>query len=252
MALEPHSAIGKLVLCQVCALRALPDLFRTDIAVLALLNYIVMSTKLPMADLTLDAWDRNLGFDWISYANFVTGHRWISFILYVAYNGLMPSLAVVAMTDIATGKYKQANEFIGLVIATGIFCIVVSGLFPSYGAMKFYNIALLNKDYLGGISGQIISQLDLVRGSLPMALDTSQMTGLSEFPSYHTVIGMLVAYGSRGSIYRFIPGLIFSTLLIAATPFYGAHYITDVISGAIVAVCFIAAGRRLQSRMDVA
>jgi PAP2 superfamily len=225
--------------------------FATTSLCLALLNYIVMSSNFPMPDVTLDAWDRSIGFDWKAYANFITTHHLIDSILSIAYKGLMPSLAIVAITDIATGKYRQANEFIGLVIATGVFCILVSGFFPSYGAMKFYHVAMLNKDYLPDVSGQIISQLDLVRGVLPMDLDTSQMTGLSEFPSYHTVIGILVAYGSRSSVYRLVPGLIFSCLLITATPFYGSHYVSDVIAGAVVAVCFIAAGRWLQGKMAI-
>ena len=71
--------------------------------------------------------------------------------------------------------------------------------------------------------------------------------GIISFPSYHTVLGVVLAYAARGRKW-FIPSLVLNLLLIAAVMTEGAHYGVDLLSGLAVAFVSIAATRWLLAR----
>src|SRR5208282_1584611 len=68
----------------------------------------------------------------------------------------------------------------------------------------------------------------------------SDMTGIVTFPSFHTVLAVLLVYVHRPPLRTFIPIAILNVLMLIAIPFAGHHYLVDVIAGVAVAFVSIA------------
>jgi membrane-associated phospholipid phosphatase len=71
---------------------------------------------------------------------------------------------------------------------------------------------------------------------------TSTDGGLIAFPSFHVIWAILLVNACRAKKIFFYPILCFNIILIIATVFLGWHYVTDVISGVILALLGIAFG----------
>ena len=81
-------------------------------------------------------------------------------------------------------------------------------------------------------------------------LDLNNLPGLVTFPSFHTAMGIIAIYCSRGTPWLFWPSLIINILMISSTPLFGSHYLIDVIAGAVVAlgtILFIRRPRDVQA-----
>src|SRR5262249_46307597 len=85
-----------------------------------------------------------------------------------------------------------------------------------------------------------VDALSQVRGHATVMLDPEQMPGLVSFPSFHTAAGLIIA----ACLWRtslFWPAVVFSALMIAATPVLGGHYFVDLLSGAAVTLAVLSA-----------
>jgi membrane-associated phospholipid phosphatase len=81
-------------------------------------------------------------------------------------------------------------------------------------------------------------------------LTLDQLPGLTTFPSFHTAMGIICTWCSRGSIGLFPLMLIINGLMIASTPILGSHYLADVIGGALLAIAAIYLLRSIETTCD--
>ncbi len=58
------------------------------------------------------------------------------------------------------------------------------------------------------------------------------------FPSYHSVMAVLLAYAARGTFLSFL-SLVLNALMLVSVPTEGGHYLTDAIAGIAIAVSSI-------------
>jgi membrane-associated phospholipid phosphatase len=79
-----------------------------------------------------------------------------------------------------------------------------------------------------------------LRGGGPLSFDLSQLQGLISFPSYHTVLAVLLTYAHRRSL-LLIPIALVNGIMLFSIPTVGQHYLVDIIAGAAVAVLAISA-----------
>jgi hypothetical protein len=75
----------------------------------------------------------------------------------------------------------------------------------------------------------------------------AETNGIISFPSYHTVLGVLLANMARGRKF-FLPVFLLNLLLIMATLSEGAHFGVDTLSGFAVAFISLAATQFLLGR----
>jgi len=73
--------------------------------------------------------------------------------------------------------------------------------------------------------------------------------GLVSFPSFHTILALLLIYVTREIRLLSIFVTIWGLGVVATTPFDGAHYISDVIGGFVVLMATIAAMQRLEPHL---
>jgi membrane-associated phospholipid phosphatase len=95
-------------------------------------------------------------------------------------------------------------------------------------------------------------ELDLleIRAGRGFVLHNSNGSGLTAFPSYHCVAGLLFLWAVWPMRRLRIPAAIAALLLIAATPIFGGHYIADLCGGLLVAVLSTVAAHWLEKVWD--
>ena len=217
----------------------MPAYLMPTMSALAVFGYLVMANNAPLADAQLAEWDKMLGLNWFAYVDFVNQHLWLNWAMFHAYKYMIQALLIIIAAAIVEGHPDRAAELIALTFATALTTLAIGSHFPSISAMAFLADDNIRAMFPGEMSSITTQELYEVRGSIPKLIDPTHTEGITQFPSFHTICGILTVYGARGAWWRFWPACIFSTLLIAATPIYGCHYFVDLIAGAAVAGSFI-------------
>lgn len=203
------------------------------------LNHLLMTLRFPMADADLLRWDQRLGFDWLSYARAVASQRALSQVLDFAYSRLSnDGLAWILTIAILLNRQLRALEISFLLIATSLVCILMSAAFPAKAA--FATLADADIRALVPNGGDYhLTQFLALRSKDAVLLQSGQLAGLSTFPSFHTVLAVLIMWCSRGAVVPHAVAIVSGLAILAGIPIYGGHYFIDVVAGAALAVAFI-------------
>jgi membrane-associated phospholipid phosphatase len=148
-------------------------------------------------------------------------------VLWLAYMSLFPQILIsifwFSLTDADSYNYELLlNNIISLLVTTAIF-----SMFPALGVQTPGREVELHT-------------LIVLRDGNPSAFDLSHLQGLISFPSYHTVLAVLLTHAHRRSK-LLIPIAAINGVMLLSIPPFGGHYLTDMIGGAIVALLAIAA-----------
>jgi PAP2 superfamily len=178
-------------------------------------------------DATLAAIDAALGFDWTGWYHFLAPHVELRFVLWLAYLSLFPQILIsifwFSCRDLDYYNYELLlNNIVSLLITTAIFL-----LFPAIGHRE------------PGRELEVQVLLALREGG-PLSFDLSQLQGLISFPSYHTVLAVLLTYAHRRSR-LLVPIALVNGIMLFSIPSYGGHYLIDIFAGAVVALLAISA-----------
>lgn len=218
---------------------------------LAVFNHVVMAygSSVPMVDDLLTSWDRALGFDWLGLGRAISSVPLANLTMDQIYQFMLPALIMVGLHAIIVGRSDRAAELLALVITSAIFTVSLAYFFPAVGAMDHLAGASFKALFSKDTGDSFVPQLLEIRSGVPVLLDPLHLAGISQFPSFHCVCGVLTIYGSRSAWSSQVIATIFGMLLIAATPTFGGHYLVDLIAGATVAISFILIGQKIQKKM---
>ncbi len=78
-----------------------------------------------------------------------------------------------------------------------------------------------------------VEPLIAMRSANSLMLTHANLTGITALPSYHVTLGALCVYACRGRWWMWGPMAAYVALMIASTPIFGGHYLTDIISGLV-------------------
>jgi membrane-associated phospholipid phosphatase len=114
--------------------------------------------------------------------------------------------------------------------------LIISAFVPAIGTYYGLNLSpterfpLINSAYYTAQLHDIVALRD---GSL-RHLELFKLTGIISFPSFHAASAFLYVWALwRVRGFRWVT-IAINTLMIAATPVIGAHYIIDIVGGAVV------------------
>lgn len=211
-----------------------------------LFSHLMMSLGWPLTDARLNDWDVALGFDWNGYASTMASVPWLRTVLYLAYGPLLLiALAVIPCVAILSGRLDRVEEMAFLVLVSGVLCVGIAGLLPAVDAWNWVATpqtrALLGETF----EPEWLGHFSALRGSGPVTFDFNQMPGLATFPSFHSCLGIIIIWCSRGRWFTALPGALVGFALLVATPIYGGHYGVDLLGGAAVMAGAILAWRRV-------
>jgi hypothetical protein len=203
------------------------------------LNYATMAYSTGWADVTVQQWDIALGFDWNAYAAFFTQHPNVAQLAELAYSKIeLPMIAIILLLGIEA-KYIDLRDFIYSTMLCALMVSMVSMLYPLRGAVDAYATTDLAAQLEIQKETYHIATIDALRTAPQFVFLPEALPGLSAFPSFHTSLGLLLVWATRNKWYLMLPALAYSTLMIAATPIYGAHYFADLIAGAVMTVAVL-------------
>lgn len=212
-----------------------------------LLSYLLLTVAGPRIDALLAGLDRSIGFYWPAVMSFAANHNFITWILGIAYDSVIPQ--TVALLLVLGWKKRVADSY-GFSLAIAIAAVVtiaVWACFPSFGAFSVYNLppdvaSKLGLLALDGNYGKALVQL-LAHG--PGLISPKDVKGIVGFPSYHTVQALVLAwYVRKVEVIRW-PVIALNALVLVSTPIHGGHHLFDMFGGAAVTVVAIFLSSRI-------
>jgi membrane-associated phospholipid phosphatase len=207
-------------------------------------SYLSTSLARPLRDNELSMMDRTLGFDWPAFLAWTDSHPLLAHAVISAYHTSGTQLLLLYCFLAFTLQRERAYETVAIQAASSLFVGIGMTLVPASGAYSLYKPLVHNYSPLSGMwHYQTFAAL---RTSAPPLLDFSHVQGLVTFPSFHTVLALLIPFALRGHKLLFWPTALLNGFVLVGTITEGGHYLTDVIAGAsIFAVCALALRTRL-------
>jgi hypothetical protein len=205
-----------------------------------LFNYTLLPYQFTSADQFLAALDLKLGFVWSSFAVKISNYPKVTSLLRMVYISSYLQIVTLIFLLGMFAKLSEITRFMMANITAGLITISVWFLFPSSTPVAFQTV-----------SPEIASKLNLVLSTdygywLAHAgqqglktLSPSALGGIVGFPSFHTVMAILIVWYSKNiphAIKLFFP---VNLLMLPAIVLHGAHNLIDVFGGFLVAAAAI-------------
>jgi hypothetical protein len=200
----------------------------------AIFTYLCAGMGYPLLDAAFVRSDAALGFHWLAMYEAVNGHAWVRTLLFFAYHSLGTQIVASLLLLSAYGMVSRLYELWWAAVLSLLVTSVLSGLLPAAGALAHFSVGLDQAVHL--------AHFYQLREGVDRSFTMAAMEGIITFPSYHVVMALLLMNAARATR-LFWPMVAVNTLMIVATPFYGGHYLVDMLGGAIVAVLSVWAVR---------
>lgn len=203
------------------------------------LSYAAMRMALPLQDARLESWDAALGFRALDFIGWLNGHPRFAYLLSRCYSSFFPQLLLLPIALVATGRVQRAYEMTFVILLLGIFGSAVCMFFPAEGVYVHHQIANGAFENVQQSLGYFNRQLDAVRSDPNFVLDVGMAQGIVAFPSGHAAVAVMCAWAAWPFRWVRWPLLLLNVgMIISAIP-QGAHYLVDLIAGAVVAALSI-------------
>ncbi len=210
-------------------------------AVAAVLTYVAATIRRPLCDEEFTAFDSLLGFDWITWFRYVAQYSWLRFGLALAYSSLIPQIVLSIIYFSHIGRARQNAELFWAALVSLLFSTAISAAWPAAAAGGAYGLSVLE----GAV--HLPHFIGLRDGSLSR-IDVAGMQGIITFPSYHTVLAILITYAFRQQTTMLAAIGMLNLAMLFAIPPFGYHYLADMLAGACVAIVSIVLVRRIFHR----
>jgi hypothetical protein len=202
-------------------------------------SYAVATLRMPLWDPQFARMDAALGFNWVAGFDLITSSSWmLRYLLSHAYNSIFIQVFFSIGYFALIKRSDRNRELLWIGMLSALITTSLSGLFPALGP------------YVKGDLPAWSAVLVTIRNGSLSKFALADMAGIVAFPSFHTVLAVLLVYVHRPPLRSFVPMAILNALMLVAIPFAGHHYLVDVIAGAAVAfvsIAIVQAAVRLRS-----
>ena len=118
-------------------------------------------------------------------------------------------------------KRQEGERLLWATMLALFMCIAISAYFPAYGAGYYYGVC--EPFWINDLNGLRAHTADIFNSF-----------GSVSFPSFHTVLALLLIDAVRHNKWLLGLSLAFNALMLLAIPTVGLHYFIDMIGGAAV------------------
>lgn len=192
-----------------------------------LATYIAATQRNPLLDASLNRLDESLNFDWLYLYKLVSSMPDLNTVLMVAYVSLFPQIILSVFYFCIVGTIKKNYELWWAAVVALSVTTLLSGLFPAAGTFEHFGVALDKAVHL--------RHFYELRDGKVLNFDIRDMQGIITFPSFHVVLAILLMNIFRGTrIFAF--AILINLLMLISTPFYGGHYLIDMLAGCLIAL----------------
>ena len=195
---------------------------------LEIYSYILATLRMPMYDLQFARMDAALGFNWVAILDLITPHQTLQYLLARAYNSIFVQVFASIGYFALIKRSDRNRELMWIGMLSALITSVAGGLLPALGP------------YAKGDMPAWSAVLVTIRNGSLTRFALADLTGIVAFPSFHTVLAILLVYVHRPPLRSFVPVAILNAIMLVAIPFAGHHYLVDMIAGAaVVAVSIV-------------
>jgi hypothetical protein len=200
----------------------------------------------PVADGTLQSWDHALGIDGIAIVEALVrqGH-WIFAIMAPAYNYTLEiffgGLIALALIGDRIEAWRGAFCFVGTLFTT---CIIAA-FAPAKGIAVWAPQSLLDHLPPNAMRNFWPHFDEFYFGDDPV-LRLQVIDGVISFPSFHTVVGLLIFAMWRKNVFTCAAGTVFLLFMLLAIYPGGGHYFVDMLGGIVVWAAWFAWSFRIE------
>jgi hypothetical protein len=191
--------------------------------VFGVLSYLCTAHAAPLTDAAFQKLDAALGFDWLYLFQALHAHSTAVTVFRFCYDSLIYQGLYFGLLLALLDRKPALKEMFWLVFVAGLFTSAGAFLWPALGPFHQFGLDKY---------GDYIPVIEHLRSGRDLNFPLNGMTGVVSFPSFHTTMALAYIYGFRrtGAIGAIVALLNCGMLL--AIPFFGGHYLTDMIAGA--------------------
>lgn len=207
-------------------------------------SYLSTSLDLPLRDQELSAIDTAFGFNWPEFLAWTDQYTALVRALVWSYHTSGTQLLFVYMFLAGNLDQNGVKETVAIQAACSVFIAVGMTFVPAAGAYAYYKPEVHNYNEMSGMWHY--QTFLTLRNSVAPVLDFSHLQGIVTFPSFHTVLALLIPFALRNYRPWFWIAAGFNVLVIVGTITEGGHHLADVVAGAAIfiacssAVVFVA------------
>ncbi len=213
---------------------------------LPVFNYLLLPYKYHGVDQFLATVDAAFGYKWASFAIWMAQYPAFCGLLRIVYASTFWQMAGTIFLLGLIGRTLEVSRSMLSIFLGATITMCIWSLFPSSTPVAFQP---LPSDVAATLMLAVDAPMgaELVRlGREGVALVTPEgMLGMVGFPSFHTVILILVLWHLRVFPIAFVPFAVWNVLMLPSILLHGAHNLVDVFGGAAVAAASIWLARRL-------
>jgi hypothetical protein len=185
------------------------------------LSYFVVTLGFPFQDQLFKTLDAALGFHWMDGARFMAAHPLLQQIHGFAYQSdtWQPALSILIFA--MWGPRGRNRELLTSIVLALLATIIISTFLPALGPEDSNGFTTP--------SGTVVQ-------ALRAGNDPGVYEGIICFPSFHTVMAILLTLAHRDIRWSFPFFFMINVVMLTSIPYSGDHYLADMIGGMITAV----------------
>lgn len=196
----------------------------------------------PLADGTLEAADRLLGFDWPALLKLHDSHPYVDWVVSGAYKTIFSQIAVIITILALTGQAERLYRFLVAANIALVATCIIAVFFPALGPYEFLHLSPADHPHIDLITSDKMTAPILWLRAATLTDPIPEFTvGLISFPSFHSTTAAIYMWSTwRTPVLRWI-SLGLNAMMLIATPIQGSHYLVDVIAGIAMAAAAVGA-----------
>ena len=198
-------------------------------------NHAFLPLSRPTIDGTLAAIDAAFGVHWPSVMAFAAGYETLAAAGKLVYASSLPQMVIVLFVLGLSGRIARLQRFV-LSTMLGALCAIAFWIvWPSFGPSTLYE---LTPEIVAAVRPTVGPDY----GAELLALAEHghfagiEAKGLIAFPSFHTVMALLVPLALWPMRWVRWPAVTLNAAMIPAIIVHGGHFAIDLVGGAVLAV----------------
>jgi hypothetical protein len=201
------------------------------------LTYHCIAVGYPLQDTALSRADAAIGFNWLSWANFLKARPLLLKVTNWCYSSYAwQPLIIIPLLAILKPRKGNSELFLSLVLAMAL-TLIITTFVPAIGPADALGFRPEPAPVIRALHASPTAQV-------------LKYMGVVTFPSFHTIMAILFTFACRGIRFVFPAAVCLNLMMLISVPHSGDHYLVDMIAGTLVALTAISAVKLCEFNRD--